>query len=139
MLYSLSMNSPATTLSECTGSIHPAAIKGMELFNQGEYWLAHEELEIAWIEETSALRELYRAILQTGVVYLHVTRANYNGAVKVYLRVQKWIRPWPENCRGIQIGQLRRDLEAVITEVKRLGPDRLADFDHSLLKPVHWK
>ena len=110
----------------------------MRLFNDGEYWLAHEALEEAWKEEDGAVRELYRAILQTAVVYLHITRDNYNGAVKVYGRVQKWIQPWPEECRGIQIGQLRRDLEAVIEEVERLGPDRLAEFDRSLFKPVRW-
>jgi predicted metal-dependent hydrolase len=110
----------------------------MELFNAGEYWLAHEELEEAWKQETGAVRELYRAILQTAVVYLHVTRANYNGAVKVHHRVQKWITPWPEVCRGIEIGRLRQDLEAVIKEVKRLGPNGLAGFDRSLFKPVQW-
>lgn len=110
----------------------------MELFNAGEYWQAHEELEQAWKEENSPVGELYRAILQTAVVYLHITRANYNGAIKVYGRVQKWIKPWPEVCRGIEIGRLRRDLDAVIAEVKRLGPDGLARFDRSFLKPVKW-
>ena len=124
--------------SDCAGSIHPAAIKGMQLFNEGEYWLAHEELEEAWKEENGAVRELYRAILQTGVVYLHITRENYNGAIKVYGRVQKWIQPWPDACRGIRIGGLRRDLDTVIAEVKRLGPNQLASFDRSLFKPVRW-
>jgi hypothetical protein len=124
--------------SDCDGTIHPAAIKGMQLFNKGEYWLAHEALEEAWKEESGPVRELYRAILQTGVVYLHITRDNYNGAVKTYRKVQKWIQPWPDACRGIQIGELRRDLETVIAEVKRLGPDRLASFDRSLFKPVRW-
>jgi len=138
MVYSQTMNALTVKASDCAGAIHPAAIKGMDLFNQGEYWLAHEELEEAWKEESGAVRELYRAVLQTGVVYLHVTRDNYNGAVKTYRKVQKWIRPWPEVCRGIQIGQLRRDLDIVIEEVKRLGPDRLAEFDRSLFKPVRW-
>ena len=132
------MQAVTVKTSDCAGTIHPAAIKGMELFNAGEYWLAHEKLEKAWKEETGAVRELYRGILQTAVVYLHVTRANYNGAIKVYGRVQKWITPWPDVCRGIGIGQLRQDLDAVIAEVKRLGPDRLAGFDRSLLKPVQW-
>jgi predicted metal-dependent hydrolase len=138
MLYSQTMNALTVKPSDCAGTIHPAAIKGMQLFNTGEYWLAHEALEEAWKEEGGAVRELYRAILQTGVVYLHITRENYNGAVKLYKRVQKWIQPWPDVCRGVQIGQLRRDLDTVIAEVKRLGPDRLAGFDRSLFKPVRW-
>lgn len=138
MLYWRAMRTQTVKTSDCVGNIHPAAIKGMELFNAGEYWLAHEDLEKAWKEESGRVRDLYRAILQSAVVYLHITRDNYNGAVKVYGRVQKWIQPWPDVCRGIQIGGLRRDLDTVIEEVKRLGPDRLASFDRSLLKPVRW-
>lgn len=124
--------------SDCAGAIHPAAIKGMQLFQAGEYWLAHEALEEAWKEETDSVKDLYRAVLQAAVIYLHIERGNYIGAVKVYGKVQKWIQPWPDMCRGIQIGQLRQDLDTAITEVKRLGPDRLAGFDRSLLKPVRW-
>jgi len=124
--------------SDCVGAVHPAAIKGMELFQAGEYWQAHEYLEEAWKEETGSVQELYRAVLQAAVVYLHIERGNYLGAVKVYGKVQKWIQPWPEVCRGIEIGQLRRNLDIVIGEVERLGPDRLVSFDKSLLKPVRW-
>jgi len=138
MLYSQTMNALTVKTSDCAGTIHPAAIKGMQLFNEGKFWLAHEALEEAWNEESGAVRELYRAILQAGVVYLHITRGNYNGAIKVYRKVQKWIQPWPDVCRGIEIGQLRRDLDTVIEKVKHLGPDRLAGFDRSLFKPVRW-
>jgi len=132
------MRGVSVKASDCAGVVHPAAIKGMELFNAGEYWLAHENLEEAWKEETGPVRELYRAILQTAVIYLHITRSNYNGAIKVYGRIQKWITPWPDVCRGIEIGRLHQDMEIVIAEVKRLGPDRLAGFDRSLFKPVRW-
>jgi predicted metal-dependent hydrolase len=123
----------------CRGEIHPKAIEGLQLFNAGRYWQAHEALETAWREETGPVRELYRGILQAAVVYLHITRRNYAGAVKVYQRSQKWLSPWPEVCRGIQLGQLRRELEAVIAEARRLGRHHLDEFDHSLLKPVVWE
>ncbi len=111
----------------------------MELFNQGQYWHAHESLEAAWRDEKGRVRELYQGILQVAVVYLHITRANYPGAEKVYGRCLKWINPWPENCRGIAVGKLRRDLEAVMQEVRRLGPKGLDRFDRSLLKPVEYE
>jgi len=138
VIYSLVMEFLSVQTSDCAGTIHPSAIKGMELFNAGEYWLAHEQLEEAWKEETGAVRELYRSVLQVAVVYLHITRGNYIGAVKVHRKVQKWITPWPDVCRGIEIGRLRRDLETVVAEVKRLGPDRLAEFNRSLFNPVRW-
>ena len=127
-----SLNAP------CNASLHPQAAEGLRLFNAGEYFEAHEALEDAWNAEKGQVRELYRGILQIAVVYLHVTRGNYNGAIKVYGRSQRWIKDWPDICRGIYVGELRKDAEKVITEVRRLGMEKISEFDLSLLKPAKW-
>ena len=108
-----------TVFSEdiCNAPLHPQAAQGLRLFNAGHYFESHEALEDAWNAESGKVRDLYRGILQIAVTYLHVTRGNYNGAIKVYGRSLKWMQDWPEVCRGIRIGQLRRDAEAVINEV----------------------
>ena len=108
------------------------------MFNQGYYFEAHEALEAAWRVERSPLRDLYRGILQAGVVYLHIVNHNYPGAIKVYQRCRKWLQPWPETCRGIQVGQLRRDLEDDILVLQELGPGQIASFDRTILKPIHF-
>jgi predicted metal-dependent hydrolase len=122
----------------CNAPLHPQAAHGLRLFNAGRYFEAHEALEEAWNEESGKVRDLYRGILQIAVVYLHITRGNYNGAVKVYERSQKWMQGWPEVCRGIQVGRLRRDAETLIEEVKRLGMKHIGEIDRSLLKPILW-
>ena len=127
-----------STLDPCNAPLHPQAEEGLRLFNAGRYFEAHEALEIAWNEERGPIRDLYRGILQIAVVYLHITRRNYNGAVKVYLRSQKWMNHWPGVCRGVEVQELCRSARVVIAEVERLGPDRLSEFDPSLLKPVRW-
>src|SRR6185369_1071221 len=105
----------------CNAPLHPQAAEGLRLFNAGEYFEAHEALEDAWNAETSEVRNLYRGILQIAVTYLHVTRGNYNGAVKVYGRSQKWLKDWADVCRGINVEKLRHDAAAVMQEVQRLG------------------
>lgn len=119
--------------------MHPAAAEGIRYFNEGRYFEAHEALEEAWRAETGSVRDLYRGILQIAVVYLHITRNNYEGAIKVYGRSQRWIGPWPEVCLGIQVGQLRNDAEKVLEEVRRLGPGKLSAFDLSLMKPIRYE
>lgn len=126
-------------VEDCNGPLHPKAVEGLHLFNAGKYFEAHEELETAWKEESGKVRELYQGILEAAVTYLHVTRNNYHGAVKVYGRSMRWLRAWPDHCRGVDVAQLCRDMDAVIAEVKRLGETRLSEFDRSLLKPVVWK
>jgi predicted metal-dependent hydrolase len=127
-----------SAIDPCNAPLHPQAAEGLRLINAGKYFEAHEALEAAWNEEKGPVRELYRGILQIAVVYLHITRRNYNGAVKVYGRSQKWLQSWPAICRGIYVEELRRDAKTVITEVQKLGMERLSEFDHSLLKPVRW-
>ena len=109
---------------------------GIQLFNEGRYFEAHEELEAAWKDEKGRVRELYQGILEAGVTYLHITRGNYAGAIKVYGRSMRWLKDWPENCRGVEVGQLRRDLESAIIELQRLGPDASTEFNRALLRPV---
>ncbi len=133
-----SPNLPHPSPSDCEGPLHPQATRGLELFNARQYWHAHEALEEAWRGERGEIRHLYQGILQVGVAYLHAERGNYVGAIKLYRRSKRWLDPFPDRCRGIDLARLRADLEAVIAEVRRLGPERMGDFNLSLLKPVVW-
>lgn len=126
-------------MSDCEGTLHPQARAGIQLMNEGHYFEAHEELEFAWKDEQGRVRELYQGILQAAVTYLHIRRRNYQGALKVYLRGMRKLKNWPDTCRGVEVEQLRKDLNAVIAEVQRLGEARLGEFDQSLIKPVIWK
>ena len=126
-------------MSDCTGTLHPRARDGLRLFNAGEYFEAHEALEDAWNAEEGDAKDLYRGILQIAVTYLHITRGNYNGALKVYVRSQKWLNGLPDICKGVHLGQLRGGADKVIEEVQRLGPERIREFDPVYLKPVKWE
>ena len=127
---------PDASMDDCRGTLHERALAGIVFFNEGRYFEAHEELEAAWKDEKGKVRELYQGILEAGVTYLHITRGNYWGAIKVYKRSMRWLKDWPETCRGVEVGRLRRDLEAAIIEVQRLGEAGITAFDLSMLKPV---
>lgn len=123
----------------CKQALPERAIEGLELFNRGEYYECHHALEDAWNDDESAGRNLYKGILQVAVGYLQIQRGNYNGGVKLLLRMRQWLDPLPEVCRGIAVGQLRDDATAVLEALKELGPERVAEFDQSLFKPVSWE
>jgi len=122
----------------CHGGLPGEVLEGLELFNLGHYFEAHEALETAWRNESDPQRELYRGILQVAVVYLHITNHNYPGAIKVYQRCRKWLQPWPDNCLGIEVGKLRQDLENIISDLQKLGVERINEFDLSSLQPVRF-
>jgi uncharacterized protein len=123
----------------CSAPLHPFARRGLELFNAGEYFEAHEALEDAWRDDRSEIRLLYQGILQAAVVYLHISNNNYPGATRLYERCKKLLDPWPDTCRGVEVADLRHNLSTVMEEVTRLGPEELHKFNTSLFKPVKWE
>jgi uncharacterized protein len=127
---------PSEIQASCAGGLHPLALKGIQFFNQEQFFEAHEELELAWREEKGPIRDVYRGILQVGLGYYHLLRGNYIGAVKMFLRCRSWLEPYPPDCRGIDIERLRQDYQRAETELLRLGPDRINDFNHALIRPV---
>ncbi|MEX1248882.1 MAG: DUF309 domain-containing protein [Anaerolineales bacterium] len=120
----------------CQGELHPMAIKGIKLFDNGHYWEAHEALEDAWKAETGPVRYLYQGILQAGVVYLQIERNNFLGMAKMFERCKKWLRPWPDVCRGIDVARLRHDVAAAVAAAGKLGPGNLDQFDRDLFKKI---
>lgn len=120
------------------GPLHPQALAGLELFNHGAYFEAHEALETAWKVETGSVRDLYRGILQIAVMYHHIKRNNFAGAIKMYQHSMQWLQPFPAICMGVDIGDLRQNCEAVFTELARLGPSRMSNFNQALLLPIKY-
>ena len=122
----------------CRGPLHPSAVIGLWLFNEGHYFEAHEALETAWRAEPGPIRELYQGILQVGVGYYHIQRSNFNGALKLFRSCSKWLAPYPAICRGVNVARLRQDYQRVEAEVIRLGPEHISLFNQGLFQPVEF-
>jgi CheY-like chemotaxis protein len=120
----------------CRQPLHPDAVQGIALFNAGDYYEAHHGLEAAWNADEGVGRDLYRAILQVAVAYLQIERRNYRGAIKMFLRVRQWLSPLPDECRGVDVAQLKLDAETAHAALLALGESGIADFNHTLFKPV---
>lgn len=123
----------------CDTPLHPEALVGLKLFNQREYFEAHEALEYAWMAEKNPVRDLYRAILQIAVAYYHVKNGNYRSARKMFLRCKKWLVHFPDVCKGINLKKLRKDYLAVEENVIRLGPDRIGMINPADFQPIEYE
>ncbi len=120
----------------CRAPLSELAQRGVQLYNQGEYFEAHEVLEAAWRQDQTPGRELYQGILQVGIAYLQIERGNYTGALKMFQRARRWLDPLPDQCRGVHVAQLRQDALSAQAALKALGRERMAEFDRTLFRPV---
>ena len=59
-------------------------IKGVELFNQKEWYLAHDVFEEIWHNINGLERITIQAILQIAVAEVHLGNGNISGAVILY-------------------------------------------------------
>jgi hypothetical protein len=121
---------------ECREPLPPLAVEGIAKFNAGEYYRQHDLFEEQWVNTTTPVRDLYRAILQVGVAYYQIERGNHRGALKMLLRSVQWLTVLPDVCQGVDVRQLREDSYRVRAELERLKPDEIDQFDRALLKPV---
>lgn len=122
--------------SACDEPLAELARKGIDAFNRGDFYDAHEDLEAAWMADTGPGRDLYRAILQIAVAYYQIERGNFRGAVKMLMRVRQWLEPLPAVCRGVNVDRLREDVRQVHDALLALGPDRVGQLDRALFRPV---
>ena len=119
-----------------TDPLHPKARQGIALFNEGEYYQAHEPLEAAWMQTPSPERDLYQGILQIGLAYYQITRGNYRGALKMFRRGHRNLTPLGDSALGIDIAQLQADALAVENNLRQLGPEQISQMKRQRFQSV---
>lgn len=121
----------------CGDPLPELAIEGIRLFDEHDFWEAHETLEHAWIDvRPHPIGEVYRSILQVGVAYYQIQNKNYRGALKMFLRAVQWLDPLPDQCQGIDLAQFKRDAAAARQHMESLGKENIGSFDTTFFKPV---
>src|SRR5262245_29714508 len=78
-------------------------LAGIELFNRGEFFEAHEVWEDLWHECASADRRFYQALIQAAVAAYHWSRRNATGAKRLFHSGRKYMEPYRPVYRGLAI------------------------------------
>jgi uncharacterized protein len=110
--------------------------QGIAQLNRGEFFEQHETLEELWRAERRDVRYLYQGILQIGVAFHHLRRSNYHGVVYMLTRGSMYLGRFPARCQGVDVEDLRQAARRALIAVEALGPDRLREFDWSLVPVV---
>jgi hypothetical protein len=113
----------------------PLLLDGIRLFNEAQWFAAHEVLEAAWIAERGPLRLLYQGILQVGVGLHHARNGNLRGALSLLDRGMYRLAPFEPERLGVDVARLVRDAAAARRALA--APDGLAGFDWSHPPRVH--
>ena len=127
---------PFSDTTTCLGPLPAKVLEGIRLFNAREFFEQHEALEEAWLAEPGPVRDLYRGILQIGVGFYHLQRQNFRGARNLLTYGMDRLAPFEPACQGVDVRSLRAAALRCRTELERLGPERIAEFDKGLIPEV---
>lgn len=123
------LHPPVRQLAGCDEPLSRAAVAGLLEFNRREYFEQHEYLELAWMQESRPIRDLYQGILQVGVAFLQIERGNWAGALKMFRRGLPRLRDLPAICQGVDVGTFRAIAETIHAQVSLAGPEKVDAFD----------
>ena len=81
--------------------------KGIELFNAGLYWEAHEAWEQAWTPDRRGPdRGFWKGLIQIAAGSLHYTRRNRRGAVNKWRSGLEYLEPYLPEHHGLPLEAL---------------------------------
>lgn len=91
--------------------------RGIERFNRGEFWHAHEEWESVWLHERGEARDFLQGLIQLAAAWYHVGRHNWRGAQRLFdAALTRLDRYGPSFCgvdRAAAVEQARSDRAAL--------------------------
>lgn len=94
---------------------------GVEAFNAGQYFKAHEIWEGVWREIRSPEKEYYQALIQAAVALHHWNNGNALGAHRLAARALKRFEEFAPVYLGLDTRQLRQVLCRILeTNVSQL-------------------
>jgi uncharacterized protein len=98
--------------------------KGIELFNSGRYWDAHEAWEHEWTPDRKGPDSgFYKGLIQVAAGCLHYQRRNRRGAVNKWTSGAGYLRGYAPVHRGVRIGDLVAEVDGFLSEMKGGWPE----------------
>lgn len=95
----------------------PRFLKGIELFNEGEFFECHDELEEVWTETIGPEREFYQGLIHASVCLFHFEGGNLGGARKMYDSCCRYLEPYGATYFGVNLEKLLAELEHCFREL----------------------
>jgi predicted metal-dependent hydrolase len=82
--------------------MEPELKEFISLFNQKEFFDAHEVLEQLWLETEGEDKNFYKGLIQCAVALAHLQRGNRKGADKVCSTACAYLDRYPSEHLGIE-------------------------------------
>ena len=120
------------------GSLSPEELLqlGIDLYNAGHYWNAHEAWEEVWLESERGVRNFYQGLIQVSAAFVHVTRNRYPGGVKLLRDGIEKLERYPGEYMAVDLASFVEGARRCRERLLELGEARVAEFDRALIPRI---
>jgi predicted metal-dependent hydrolase len=85
---------------------------------RGEYFAAHEELELAWRAAESEERDFYQGLVHVTVAWYQAGRGNRNGCARQLEKARRRLGPYSPEHRGVDVADILHQVERAAVTVE---------------------
>jgi len=78
-------------------------MNGIQLFNDGSYFEAHDHFEDMWMEAENDEKDFYQGLVQVSVGSYHLICGNYTGALSQYRKGVEKLENYRDSKRNIDL------------------------------------
>ena len=97
--------------------------RGIEHFNAGRFFEAHEMWEFGWHPAPEPERDFWQGLIQVAVGFTHFQRGNMTGSTTLLDRGATKLENYGRVHDQIPVAQIASAARAAIQEIERLGPE----------------
>jgi len=122
------------------GQYDPRYVRGIELFNDCDFFEAHEIWEELWADYQGPSRKFYQGLIQVAVALHHFGNGNIGGARKLYDGSRKYLQEYRPLHEGVDLEKLFADFESCFAEI--LASDEVhpeIEIDPDRIPEIHLK
>jgi len=105
------------TLPQSTADYEPLYLKGIEKFNECDYYESHEVWEELWTEYRGPSRQFYQGLIQAAVALYHFGNGNIRGARKLHKSVHGYMESYAPEHLGLNVAVFLQGFDACLAEV----------------------
>jgi len=100
------------TVMHAAPAYEPRYLAGIVLFNQREFFEAHEVWESLWLDSCIGDdRRFVQGLIQAAVGLYHFGNRNFRGAIKLYRTARAYMEKYPSPHLGLDVAKFWADME----------------------------
>ena len=113
--------------------------EGIQLFNNGDYFEAHDYFEDIWVKVHDESRLFYQGLIQVAVGCYHLICGNYQGSFNQLTKATQKLQSYDDCYHDVNIKKILKDTSAILNLLSSREPNKKLLVNYQDLPKIETK